>query len=315
MPNGTVLDPALTSNELYSTLGNAWRVSDSTSLLDYTSGQTTASFTNTNFPRYTITLADLPAAVVEKAAAAVAAAGVTDPIAAQVAELEYIETGDPAFIAGVAEALTGLSPTLTTVTPNEPAPAVLGVIADTTTVVSAADGSAQAVFDIYMTKASSTDAVVDYAVVLAASGDLDPAAFGTSPTTGSITIAAGQTTGRVTIAVPAGALGQATSQNLAIKISSADVLVYAPGALTQLVEPVAGPPPVLSISEQTTLGTLSHSGNTYSLDLGAISYGETLPLIRFAIGNTAAAGSRPPRRQLHSVAPSYGFTVAGAAKP
>jgi hypothetical protein len=49
LANGTVLSQPLTSAELYGEFANAWRVTQSSSLLDYGTGQTTATFTNVNF--------------------------------------------------------------------------------------------------------------------------------------------------------------------------------------------------------------------------------------------------------------------------
>src|SRR5207248_3235106 len=79
LPDGTVLQQPLTTNELYQIFANAWRVTQATSLLDYQQGQSTATFTDPNFPYTNISLADLPADVVAKAAQVVSVAGITDP--------------------------------------------------------------------------------------------------------------------------------------------------------------------------------------------------------------------------------------------
>jgi hypothetical protein len=84
LPDGTVLQQPLTQDQLYQTFANAWRVTDADSILDYGPGQTTATFTNTEYPREILTLADFPAALVARAAALVAAAGITDPTLAAV---------------------------------------------------------------------------------------------------------------------------------------------------------------------------------------------------------------------------------------
>src|SRR5262249_29626408 len=92
LPDGTVLPQPLSSHDL-TTFADSWRVPQIFSLFDYGPGQTTETFTNLNFPTAPITLADLPADVVAKAAAAVAAAGITDPGVATAAELGYLASG------------------------------------------------------------------------------------------------------------------------------------------------------------------------------------------------------------------------------
>ena len=73
LPNGTLLTGQLTTDELYQVFANSWRVQQNFSLLDYGPGQTTATFTDTSFPKDIVTLADLPTALLSRAAAAVAA--------------------------------------------------------------------------------------------------------------------------------------------------------------------------------------------------------------------------------------------------
>ena len=118
LADGTVLAQPLTTAQLYGEYANAWRVSQTTSLLDDGPGQTTATFTNLNFPTDPVSLSDLPAALVTQAAQAVAAAGITDPNVAAAAEFDYAETGDPSFISGAATVSQGLpTTTLATVVP------------------------------------------------------------------------------------------------------------------------------------------------------------------------------------------------------
>src|SRR5262249_1042669 len=49
LPDGTILAQPLSDTQFYGAYANAWRVTQANSLLDYASGQTTATFTNTNF--------------------------------------------------------------------------------------------------------------------------------------------------------------------------------------------------------------------------------------------------------------------------
>ena len=49
LPDRTILSQPLSYSDLYTTWANAWRVTQADSLLDYGPGQTTATFTDTNF--------------------------------------------------------------------------------------------------------------------------------------------------------------------------------------------------------------------------------------------------------------------------
>jgi choice-of-anchor C domain-containing protein len=75
--DGTVLPDSPTTAELYGDYSSSWRVTDADSLFDYTAGQSTATFTDLNFPYAPATLSGLPAATEQSAAATCAALGVT----------------------------------------------------------------------------------------------------------------------------------------------------------------------------------------------------------------------------------------------
>jgi hypothetical protein len=95
LPNGTVLAQPLSYTDLYTTGANAWRLTQASSLLDYGAGQTTASFTDLNFPNDAVPISAFPAALIAQAQSLVAAAGTTDPGAVQNAIEDYLLTGDP----------------------------------------------------------------------------------------------------------------------------------------------------------------------------------------------------------------------------
>src|SRR5262249_61579327 len=79
-------------------------------------------------------------------------------------------------------------------------------------------------------------------------------------------------------------------------------------------EPTAGRPPAPQLVYLSKSGTFIGSGATYTLDLGAVQYGETLPTLQFGIENAAAA----PADQLSGtvkVDPVEGFTVSGTSLP
>ena len=128
LPNGVVIPQPLTSNQL-ANFANAWRVPQQFSLLDYAPGETTASFTDLAFPRATIDVTALPADVLAKAAAVVAAAGITDPGVARAASFDYIASGgNLSFVATDASLLSGVTTVTATITPSGPAVAAIGVL-------------------------------------------------------------------------------------------------------------------------------------------------------------------------------------------
>jgi hypothetical protein len=79
LPDGTVLQQPLSQQQLYKQFGDSWRVTDADSLFDYGPGETTATYTNTEFPLFSLSLSDIPQSVRDAAAALVAANGITDP--------------------------------------------------------------------------------------------------------------------------------------------------------------------------------------------------------------------------------------------
>ena len=283
LPDGTVLQQPLSTAELYQTFANAWRVTQATSLFDYAAGQSTATFTNTNFADPSITLADLPANLVTQAAQAVAATGITDAGAVAAMEFDYIASGgDPTVLANDASAYQGVTTTPATVTESEPAPTVLGVIAPVSAVQQAQSGPTAVTFDVYLTAPETTDTIVDYSVEDPNADDFNAATFGGTLPAGSITIAAGQTTGTITIDVPQGALGALPSEDVALQISTPDsVPIFAPTSVeaghagdsdrADSVREYGGGAARISRLGRHVL----QSGDNYTLDLGDIQFGET----------------------------------------
>ena len=293
LPNGTVLQQPLTLGELYGEFANAWRVTQAASLFDYGPGQNTATFTNTNFPEANLTLSDFPAAVVQQAEQAVAAAGITDPAIKQVAEFDYIVSGgDLSVVEDDASQLQGWTITPMTPTPSGPAPTVLGIILAQSGVQVASLGATAVSFNLYLTSAAATDTVVDYTVIATQAGDLSAAAFGGTFPSGSVTIPAGATTGQFTIEVPQGALGATASENLAVQISSpGNVPIAASTSRETVYQPEPGAPAAPQLEYLSKFGnfTFDATTNTYTLDLGAVQLGEPLPTLQFGIVNAAVA--------------------------
>ncbi len=309
LPNGTALQQPLTTTELDQYIAS-WQVSAGASILDYSAGQSTATFANTSFPDAAITLGDLPAGIVALAAQVVQAAGI--PAAAvAAAEFDYIASGgDPSVLLDDASFFGALTTASAASVTESGSPAtVLGIIAPVSSVVQPASGPTVLTFDVYLTGALSTDTVVNYAVISPNANDFNAAAFrGTLPS-GSITIAAGQTTGTIAVDVPQGALGTLPSEDVAIQITSpSGVPVFAPNSVeavgaTQPTAPIitlmGGGTGGGSTTQSSTalpeleylgaLGTFTQSGNNYTLNLGDVTLGESLSALQFAVTNGAGA--------------------------
>ena len=319
LPDGTVLPQPLTNNELYQVFADAWRVPQQLSLFDYGPGQSTATFTDTNFPEAAITLADLPADVVAKAAQVVAAFGVTDTNTAAAAEFDYLASGgDLSFVVGDQNAFRGSTASPAPITPSGPTPAVLGVIPNVPSVAVAQTGTTPVTFEVYLTANESSNTEVDYVVIAPSSNDLGASEFGGALPSGKITLAAGQMSGAITIDVPQDALGSLSSANLAVQISTpTGIPIFAASAQATLLAPQPGTPPVPRITYLTQFGNFTQDANhpnSYTLDLGAVQLGENIPALQFAIANESTA----PSDQLtgtFTVANTFGFTVTGDQLP
>jgi autotransporter passenger strand-loop-strand repeat protein len=295
LPDGTILPQPLTTTEL-AEFENAWRVTQAASLFDYGPGQSTATFTDTSFPKDSMTLADLPSNLVAVAAQSVAATGITDPGIAAAMEFDYIATGDdPSVLALDRSLFQGLASTPTAVTPSSPPPVVLGVAAPVSSVPVAQSGATAVAFDVYLTGAETTDTEVDYQVIAPNANDLGSAAFGGALPSGKITIAAGQTTGTITVDVPQGALGSLPSADVAVQVSTpSGVPIFAPNSVEAVTAANAvapssnGSAPALpSLEYLGNVGSFSQVGNSYTLDLGGIQFGQPLPAFQFAVSNAA----------------------------
>ena len=331
LPDGTVLKQLLTQDQLYHQFADAWRVTDATSLLDYDSGQTTATFTDTQYPREILTLADFPADLVAKALALASAAGITDPTLAKDAAFDYISMGNPSFFSEDAT-VAGHNPTTATeatiIQTTTPDPSI-GILPASPTVTESKGTTTTVAFSVNLTSAATTDTVVDYAVTpnvdyltnTAGKTFFTAADFGGTLPSGSVTIKAGQTEADVTVDVPNGALGSAPGKWLGISITTpGDDPIYDPTAQAEVLNnaPVAGSPavPTLKLLAGATSSTgttppLTQNGNSYTLDLGQVTGGTSLPLLKFALANTAAVGSDSLVGQILTTTGS-GFTVSGS---
>ena len=319
LSNGTVLQQPLTSAELYGEFADSWRVTPASSLFDYLPGQSTATFTNTNFPADLLSLADLPSNQVAAAAKLVAAAGITDPGIAAAAELDYVATGDPGFIAAAQQIATEVTSTtpVTVQASTPPVPAV-GVDANPVGYTEASGAPTPVTFDAYLTVPGTTDIVVDYAVVANGAGFADAATFGGTLPSGSVTIAAGTTLAPFIIDLPTGALGTQPTEQLAVRITApGGTPVFAPQAVATIANNTkeAGATPVPQLLELTHEGTFTENSPTsYTLALGTLTQGQVSGQVQLALANDAS----PPGDELSgtfSPPTGAGFLIKGDDLP
>ncbi len=298
LADGTVLSQPVSATELYGQYANSWRVTAATSLFDYGPGQSTATFTDTNFPEdeLAVTLAQFPASLVAEATLLIQQAGITDPALIQFAILDYLVTGSLDFVTG-AQSLQELGGVATTTaTPNylqitpQSIPTVYGVSAAATKVVEATTGATAVTFEVFRTGDLSASETIDYAVTSPEAGYLDASAFAGTLPTGRVTLAAGAASQTFAVDLPAG-IGSSPDAILQVQISSPDsIAIGASMASTTVVnnQPTAGPPPVLSLEEISGGGTLTQTGNTWALALNIAQGSDPAP-VEFAIWNAAAS--------------------------
>ena len=308
LPAGAVLPQPLTEADLYQDFGNSWQVTDPgsstgiASILDYAAGQSTATFIVPGFPQSDVTLADLPASVLQGASLAVVAAGL-DPtsVAGQDALLDYALTNDTSLIAGDASlpqpAGAAITPLQLAPPSGPPAePQAYGVAAPTTSVTEPAAGAPPlpVVFTVYAIQSVTADTVLDWAAVADGPGVLTAADFGGTLPSGTATIANGGTIGSFTVDLPAGVVGTDVSDMLSVQISDTDSTPLAAptaGVVVGNATPVAGTPAQPGFIALSSPDPLVQSGAAATLDLGAIVIDSTAPTITLAVANNAPAGA------------------------
>ena len=216
LADGTVLPQPIDYSVLYGSYADGWRVTDQTSLFDYGQGETTATYTDRSFPRQVLSVDALPEALRQRAEALLDAAGITDPALRQAALLDVALTGDASFLKGATQAD---APTQQSTTSNTPAAApVITIAARTATVTERNSGSTNVVFDVYRTGDSSADLVLDFAVTGFGASAADAADFGGQFPGGTVTLAAGQTSATITVAVAGDAVAEA-DETFAVTLS------------------------------------------------------------------------------------------------
>ncbi|WP_147449044.1 SBBP repeat-containing protein [Corallococcus terminator] len=105
--DGTQLTAPLSFNQLYKNTSNfadSWRISQTESLFDYGSGESTASLTNLSLPASTATTTQLTTTQRQAAQATCQSAGVLDPVQLDGCILDVAMTNDPVLATGAAQA-------------------------------------------------------------------------------------------------------------------------------------------------------------------------------------------------------------------
>jgi Hint domain/von Willebrand factor type D domain len=312
--DGTVLTQPLTDAQLYGDFANSWRISQSESLLDYNAGETTATFTDQLFPTANLSLTSFPTALVQNAQQLAAAAGITDPALSAAAVLDYLASGDIAVFTDAQARQSANPATSAVITSTDTAAAELGVAAVAPSITEADQGTTAASFTIFLTGVATRDIAVRYAVTDPGTGYLGPSAFGGMPPSGEATIGAGQTTATVSITLPNAILGATPRDKLQIQITAVDdTPVFNASAETNIInnQPHPGPSAAAKITEVTDIGTFSQTGTISSLHLGEVTFGQMVPDMTFAIGNSAPTGADDLGGSF-TFGISTGYTIVGA---
>ena len=284
LPDGTVLTQPLTSAQLYTTFANAWQVSRSNSLLDYASGQTTATFTDPSFPSDSISLSSLPPNILENAEALIAAAHITNPAAAEAALEDYLLTGDPSFITAESGSTTAITAEMTT--PGTATIPGLGIAAIDPTETISVSGTTAVGFQIYLTGTSTVAETVDYSYTAQA-----PGLTGDLASSGTVTISAGQTMATLTLDLVGNLIGPTGTVDMMISAGTTGLPLLASTAsvIVNNDTAVAGTPAAPMFVNAGTIGTFSGTlgDSSFTLDLGAILVGSTVGPLLIDIANQA----------------------------
>ncbi len=260
--DGTVLGSSLSFDTLYGSYANSWRISNAESLLDYGAGQSTETFTNLDHPQQQITLDQFPDAIVAAAIAQAAAAGITDPLQQQAAALDFLLTGNDAYLN--APILSSAPSTDATAT-GAPTASIVGVGA--TVFAREERDSGTTSFDVTFFRSEGTGtAEVSYAVQ---NIDTDAADFvdGVVPS-GTVSFADGETQKTVSITVAGDTAAEYDEAfRVAVTGASGGAVIGAPSVDLTIINDDGTPPPKVAISgpAAVTEGTGGTTDITYTL--------------------------------------------------
>jgi RHS repeat-associated protein len=99
--DGTIIGSTITNAQLYGAYNDSWRITPATSLFNYNTGETTATFTKPTEPTTVLDSTTITPAQRTAAEQVARAAGITDPVLLESAILDlFITNNDPTFIKG-----------------------------------------------------------------------------------------------------------------------------------------------------------------------------------------------------------------------
>ena len=248
--DGTILAQPVSFADLYGSFADAWRISDATSLFDYTAGQGTADFTDLTFPAAGLSVEDFPAEVV--ALAEIAAGGIDDPVLREAAILDYLVSGNEAFVEAAAIVDDQQDEAVTETAPTGAPEITAGVgVSVRQTELTEGDSGAQTVdFTIYRTGDLSDDLVLELSV----GGTVDASDYA-GPADGPLVLAAGERSQTVSLDILGDAEVEETETlELRFTASGADapVVLSSQAAVTILnddLAPLVEPEPELNLVE------------------------------------------------------------------
>jgi len=312
--DGTSLGRAPTPEVLLTTYADSWRIAQSESLLDYKPGETTDTFTVRPFPAAPVSINSFPTDVVESARALATAAGITDPTLRDNAALDYLLTGDRSFIEG---AKRGLDAGVVTVpvekAPDAPAATanLIGIAPVAASLVESNGATTPVQFRIFRTGDASSAVTVTYALAPDPNGRTYTGAdFGGSAPTGTVTLAAGETSTTVTIAAPD--IVGVTDKSLGLSITAPSGYGLAAGTARSIVanaDPIAGTPAGAGLLKVSGAGTFGATGATsYSLDLGTLAVGAAFGPVTIGVVNTGGTGANTLSGAFDSFGTGVDFT-------
>jgi hypothetical protein len=321
---GTVLDSeSLPTSELYGQYADSWRVSPASSLFYYAPGQSTATFTDKQFPTNPLSINQIPAAVVAQATYLATQAGITDPTLLEDAILDYAETGNIDFITGAANLQSlgvGETAKADAGLVYSPPTAVASIVTVQTSIVQTPDTAATAKFLIELNTPALSPVTIDYAAVDPGAGYLGASALGGSLPSGVVTFTIGEQSAEIDVAVSANALGADPADYLQMQISAPStesfVALGAPVASVDVKSSVAQPgvPADIALEIATGSAVLEQNGDDWTLNLGSFAAGATFSPIEIAVANTAAATADQLSGQARVVSGDAALTQsAGAA--
>jgi hypothetical protein len=93
--------------EIYQTVGKSWRLTQEESLFDYATGESTATFTDLEFPREIVRVGGLDQAARERAEGVCRDAGVVEPEILEDCILDIVVTGDDSYAIAAARVRPG----------------------------------------------------------------------------------------------------------------------------------------------------------------------------------------------------------------